>query len=85
MQIDIVQLATSLAQATKAQPSVTIIGAFSDMMRHLRKSIHCSLDDSDLGEEVIQWNRKLYAVVNECLIQMSHKVTFSFPIHYGYM
>lgn len=80
MQIDIVQLATSLAQATKAQPSVTIIGAFSDMMRHLRKSIHCSLDDSDLGEEVIQWNRKLYAVVNECLIQMSHKVGDAGPI-----
>ncbi|KZV47262.1 hypothetical protein F511_07685 [Dorcoceras hygrometricum] len=80
MQIDIVQLATSLAQETKAQPSVTIIGAFSDMMRHLRKSIHCSLDDSDLGEEVINWNRKLYAVVNECLIQMSHKVGDAGPI-----
>ncbi|XP_073288526.1 protein SEMI-ROLLED LEAF 2-like isoform X2 [Primulina huaijiensis] len=80
MQIDIVQLATSLARATRAQPSVTIIGAFSDMMRHLRKSIHCSLDDSDLGEEVIQWNRKLYAVVNECLIQMSHKVGDAGPI-----
>ncbi|KAM5552410.1 hypothetical protein ABKV19_026983 [Rosa sericea] len=41
---------------TKVQSSVAIIGALSDMMRHLRKSIHCSLDDSNLGTEVIEWN-----------------------------
>lgn len=77
MQVDIVQVATTLAQATKVQPSVTIVGAFSDMMRHLRKSIHCSLDDTELGEELIQWNRKFHAAVDECLVQLSYKVTFS--------
>lgn len=74
MQVDIVIVATSLAQTTKIQPSVTIVGAFSDMMRHLRKSIHCSLDDSNLGEEVIQWNRRFQEAVHECLVQMSQKV-----------
>lgn len=74
MQVDIVEVATSLVQHTKVQPSATVMGAFSDMMRHLRKSIHCSLDDSDLGEEVIQWNRKYRTVVDECLVQMSLKV-----------
>ncbi|XP_031127759.1 uncharacterized protein LOC116029856 isoform X4 [Ipomoea triloba] len=74
MQVDIVEVATSLTQHTKVQPSATVMGAFSDMMRHLRKSIHCSLDDSDLGEEVIQWNKKYRTVVDECLVQMSLKV-----------
>lgn len=76
MQIEIVEVASSLSKATKAQPSLTIVGAFSDMMRHLRKSILCSVDDSELGEEVIQWNRKFYTAVDECLVQMSQKVKF---------
>ncbi|XP_022869447.1 uncharacterized protein LOC111388865 isoform X2 [Olea europaea var. sylvestris] len=80
MQVDIVQVATTLAQATKVQPSVTIVGAFSDMMRHLRKSIHCSLDDTELGEELIQWNRKFHAAVDECLVQLSYKVGDAGPI-----
>ncbi|KAL7120524.1 hypothetical protein ACP275_02G128100 [Erythranthe tilingii] len=80
MQIDIVQVAISLAQVTKAQTSVKIVGAFSDMMRHLRKSIHCSLDDSVLGDEIIQWNRKFHAVIDECLVQLSHKVGDAGPI-----
>ncbi|KAL6562873.1 hypothetical protein OROHE_005460 [Orobanche hederae] len=80
MQIDIVQVAISLTRLTKAQPSVTIIGAFSDMLRHLRKSIHCSLNDSELGEEIIKWNRKFHAVIDECLVQLSYKVGDAGPI-----
>ncbi|XP_070031732.1 protein SEMI-ROLLED LEAF 2-like isoform X1 [Nicotiana tabacum] len=80
MQIEIVEVASSLSKATKAQPSLTIVGAFSDMMRHLRKSILCSVDDSELGEEVIQWNRKFYTAVDECLVQMSQKVGDAGPI-----
>lgn len=80
VQVDIVQVATTLAQATKVQPSVTIVGAFSDMMRHLRKSIHCSIDDTELGEELIRWNRKFQAAVDECLVQLSYKVGDAGPI-----
>lgn len=74
MQLDIVDVATSLAREAKVQSSVAIIGALSDMMRHLRKSIHCSLDDSNLGAEVIERNRKFRAAVDECLVQLTHKV-----------
>ncbi|PON74225.1 Coatomer beta subunit [Parasponia andersonii] len=74
MQLEIVDVATYLAQQTKVQPSVAIIGALSDMMRHLRKSIHCSLDDSNLGAEVTQWNQKYRAAVDECLVQLIHKL-----------
>lgn len=83
MQVHIIDIAACLAQATKVQPSVTILGAYSDMIRHLRKSIHCSLDDSNLGSEIIQWNRKFGAAVDQCLVQLSRKVTL-FPFILSY-
>ncbi|EOX96658.1 Uncharacterized protein TCM_005862 [Theobroma cacao] len=80
MQLHIVHVATSLARQTKVQPSVAIIGALTDMTRHLRKSIHSSLDDSNLGAEVIQYNQNFRAVVDECLVQLSHKVGDAGPV-----
>ncbi|PON91725.1 Armadillo-type fold containing protein [Trema orientale] len=74
MQLDIVEVTTSLAQQAKVEPSVEIIGAVSDVMRHLRKSIHCSLDDANLGEDVIKWNKSFREAVDKCLVQLSHKV-----------
>lgn len=78
MQLDIVEVTTSLAQQAKVEPSVEIIGAVSDIMRHLRKSIHCSLDDANLGEDVKAWNKSFREAVDKCLIQLSNKVTFIF-------
>ncbi|KAH9678996.1 hypothetical protein KPL71_025927 [Citrus sinensis] len=52
MQLEIVDVTTSLIEHTKVEPSVAIIGAVTDVMRHLRKSIHCSLDDANLGADV---------------------------------
>ncbi|CAH2072235.1 unnamed protein product [Thlaspi arvense] len=80
MQLDIVYVATALAQQTKVLPSVAIIGALSDMIRHLRKSIHCSLDDSNLGNEMIQYNLKFETAVEQCLVQLSQKVGDAGPI-----
>ncbi|XP_028776287.1 uncharacterized protein LOC114733043 [Neltuma alba] len=80
MQLDIVDVITQLAKQTKVQQSVAIIGALSDMMRHLRKSIHCSLDDSNLGAEVIQWNQKYRQAVDECLAQLSLKIGDAGPV-----
>lgn len=72
---DIVHVATSLAQQTKVLSSVAIIGALSDMIRHLRKSIHCSLHDSTLGNEMIQYNLKFETAVEQCLVKLSQKVS----------
>ncbi|KAL5760443.1 hypothetical protein ACOSP7_018955 [Xanthoceras sorbifolium] len=80
MQLDIVNVATSLVRHTNIQISVAIIGSFSDMMRHLRKSIHCCLDDANLGPEVIEWNRTFRAAVDECLVQLSHKIGDAGPV-----
>ena len=75
MQLDIVGVTTALAQHAKVNPSVAIIGAVSDAMRHLRKSIHCSLDDANLGAEVKNWNKNFREVVDKCLTELVYKVT----------
>ncbi|GER25875.1 EFR3-like protein [Striga asiatica] len=74
MQLDIVEVATALARLAKVHSSVAIVSAVSDIMRHLRKSIHYSLDDANLGEDLIKWNRKFRDAVDECLIELSSKV-----------
>ncbi|KAG8371940.1 hypothetical protein BUALT_Bualt12G0015000 [Buddleja alternifolia] len=74
MQLDIVQVVTALARLTKSQSSVAIVSAVSDVMRHLRKSIHCSLDDANLGEKLINWNKQFREAVDECLVELSQKV-----------
>lgn len=78
IQLDIVQVTSSLAQDAKVNPSVAMIGALSDVMRHMRKSIHCSLDDANLGADIINWNRSFREVVDDCLVQLSHKVVIIF-------
>ncbi|KAF1897601.1 hypothetical protein Lal_00032358 [Lupinus albus] len=80
MQLDVVEVTTSLAQYAKVQPSVSIIGALSDVMRHLRKSIHCSIDNSNLSNDVIDWNKNFREAVDKCLVQLSNKVGEAGPI-----
>lgn len=77
MQLDIVEVTTSLSQHSKAPPSVSIVGAISDLMKHLRKSIHCSLDVANLGAEIVKRNKKFRAAVDECLVQLSKRVSFN--------
>lgn len=80
MQLDIIQVTTSIAKHAQVQSSVAIIGAVSDVMRHLRKSIHCSLDDENLGADVIKWNKKYREAVDNCLVELSQKVGDAGPI-----
>ncbi|OIW05216.1 hypothetical protein TanjilG_14769 [Lupinus angustifolius] len=80
MQLGIVEVTTSLARYAKVQPSVSIIGALSDVMRHLRKSIHCSIDNSNLSNDVIEWNKNFREAVDKCLVQLSNKVGEAGPI-----
>ncbi|XP_061369569.1 protein SEMI-ROLLED LEAF 2-like [Gastrolobium bilobum] len=80
IQLDIVEVISSLAQYAKVRPSVAIVGAVSDIMRHLRKSMHNSLDDSDMGTEIINWNKNFREAVDRCLEQLSNKVGEAGPI-----
>lgn len=74
MQLQIIEVTASLAELSKAEPSVAILGAVSDVMRHLRKSIHCLLDDATMGADIINWNRNFKEAVDNCLVQLAHKV-----------
>lgn len=74
MQLDIVSVTTLLAEQTNVEPSVAIIAAVSDVMRHLRKSIHCSLDDETLGDDIKRWNKNFREAVDKCLVQLSDQV-----------
>ncbi|KAG9456465.1 hypothetical protein H6P81_000973 [Aristolochia fimbriata] len=80
MQLSIVEVTTILAQHSKVQSSVAIIGAVTDLMRHLRKSIHLSLDDANLGTDMIKWNIKFRTAVDECLVQVANKVGDAGPV-----
>ncbi|XP_027918303.1 uncharacterized protein LOC114177223 isoform X2 [Vigna unguiculata] len=80
MQLDIVEVTTSLSQYAKVQPSVSIIGAVSDMMRHLRKCIHCSLEESKMSPDEINWNKNFRKIVDKCLVKLSNKVGEAEPI-----
>lgn len=74
VQLQILEVTSSLARYSKVEPSIAILGAVSDVMRHLRKSIHCSLDDATLGVDTINWNKNFKEAVDNCLVQLSQKV-----------
>ncbi|KAG9133755.1 hypothetical protein Leryth_018449 [Lithospermum erythrorhizon] len=80
IQLDIIKVSTSLAKHTNYQSSVSITSAVSDVMRHLRKIILCTIDDANLGADVINWNRKFRESVDECLVELANKVGDAGPI-----
>ncbi|XP_058103557.1 protein SEMI-ROLLED LEAF 2-like [Magnolia sinica] len=80
MQLDIVQVTTSLAQQSKIQTFVAIISAIFELIKHLQKCIHFSLDDGNPRDDIIKWNAKYQAAVDECLVQLSNKVGDAGPI-----
>ncbi|XP_010907682.2 protein SEMI-ROLLED LEAF 2 isoform X2 [Elaeis guineensis] len=80
MQINIVNVVTHLAQHAKPQASGAIITAISDLMRHLRKCMQCSIEASNLGDDVNEWNSILHFALEECLVQLTDKVGDVGPI-----
>ncbi|XP_042485763.1 protein SEMI-ROLLED LEAF 2-like [Macadamia integrifolia] len=74
MQIDIVNVTTHLAQNVKMQSSVAIIGAITDLMKHLHKCIQCSAGASSAGDDSNKCNTALHSKLEECLKQLSNKV-----------
>ncbi|CAN6454749.1 unnamed protein product [Victoria cruziana] len=79
MQVDIIQVTVCLAQHVKVQRSVSMIGAISDLMRHWRKTMNLS-EDENVGDQIIKWNKEFRLAIEECLIQLSHKVGDAGPL-----
>ncbi|OVA04592.1 hypothetical protein BVC80_1713g22 [Macleaya cordata] len=73
MQIDIVHLTTFLAQNAKMQASVAIIGAITDLIKHLRKCMQFSVEAPGDEGDTNKWNTALRSAVEQCLAQLSIK------------
>ena len=72
--LEILKVTTSLAEHAKVEPSVALLGAVGDVMKHLRKSMQFSLDDSKLGASVVKNNNGFHELIDECLVQLANKV-----------
>ncbi|CAO2044524.1 unnamed protein product [Urochloa humidicola] len=78
MQLSIVEVISSLAEQSRAQASAATIGAISDLVRHMKKTLHAALGSKDL--EVVKWNNKLRKAFDECIVQLSKKVGDAGPV-----
>ena len=74
MQLNILEVTTSLAENAKVEHSAAIVSAISDIMRHLRKCMHSSLDEANMGPEVANSNRMVSVALDKCLVQLTKKV-----------
>ncbi|AQK68452.1 ARM repeat superfamily protein [Zea mays] len=78
MQLSIVEVITALAEQSRAQASAATIVAISDLVRHMKKTLHLALGSNDL--EVVKWNDKLRMAFDECIVQLSKKVGDAGPV-----
>jgi len=79
LQIDIIKTTTQLAQNVKQQASVAIIGAISDLIKHLRKCLQNLAETSSIGDGTYRLNTELKSALEMCILQLSKKV---FVLHY---
>lgn len=76
MQLNILEVTSALAENAKVEHSAAIVSAISDIMRHLRKCMHSSLDEANLGTELANCNRTVRVAVDKCLVQLTKKVYY---------
>ncbi|XP_058748891.1 protein SEMI-ROLLED LEAF 2 isoform X2 [Vicia villosa] len=80
LQIDIINTTTQVAQNVKPQASVAIIGAISDLIKHLRKCLQNSAEASDTENDAYKFNTKFQSCIEMCILQLSNKVGDAGPI-----
>ncbi|KAA8531396.1 hypothetical protein F0562_006108 [Nyssa sinensis] len=80
VQINIVNVTTQLAQNAKQEASVAIIGAITDLMKHLRKCMQYSTEASSPRDDLNKWNTDLQSALEKCILQLSIKVGDAGPI-----
>lgn len=73
-QTSILKVASLLAKHAKLKASVTIASAISDLIKHLRKCMHCAVESPNAQNDVDKWNSALYVALEECLVQLTEKV-----------
>ncbi|KAL5781115.1 hypothetical protein ACOSP7_006144 [Xanthoceras sorbifolium] len=80
VQIHIVSVATQLTQSAKLDTSVAVVGAITDLIKHLRKCLQNSAELSSPKADVLKWNADLQHALENCILQLSKKVGDVGPI-----
>lgn len=80
VQINIVNVTTQLAKNAKQQASVAIIGAISDLIKHLRKCLQNLAEVSSPRDATDKWHTDLHLALEKCISQLSIKVCNCFAI-----
>ncbi|WVZ04345.1 hypothetical protein V8G54_025151 [Vigna mungo] len=80
LQINIINTTTKLAQNVKQQASVAILGAISELIKHLRKTLQNSAEASSLGNNGFKLNTELQFALEMCILHLSNKVGDVGPI-----
>ncbi|XP_074564652.1 protein SEMI-ROLLED LEAF 2-like isoform X2 [Curcuma longa] len=80
IQLNIVEVTAHLAEQSKAQASAAIIGPISDLVKHLRKSMHCALGNKHMGDDIIKWNDNFRNALDECIVHLSKKIDDAGPV-----
>ncbi|XP_062173237.1 protein SEMI-ROLLED LEAF 2 isoform X3 [Alnus glutinosa] len=80
VQINIVNVTTELAKNAKQQASVAIIGAISDLIKHLRKCLQNLAEASSPRDATDKWNTELHSALEKCISLLSIKVGDMGPI-----
>ncbi|KAM0898549.1 hypothetical protein ACQ4PT_021871 [Festuca glaucescens] len=78
VQLSIVEVIASLAEQSRAQASAATIGAISDLVRHMKKTLQVAVGSREL--ELLKWNDKLRKAVDDCIVQLSKKVGDAGPV-----
>ncbi|KAB5548430.1 hypothetical protein DKX38_011836 [Salix brachista] len=78
--VDIVNVTARLGQSAKQQSTVAIIGAISDLMKHLRKCLQNSFESSSPRDGINERNADLQVALENCIAQLSNKVGDVGPI-----
>ncbi|XP_017433169.1 protein SEMI-ROLLED LEAF 2 isoform X3 [Vigna angularis] len=80
LQINIINATTKLAQNVKQQASVAILGAISELIKHLRKTLQNSAEASSFGNDGFKLNTELQFALEMCILHLSNKVGDVGPI-----
>jgi hypothetical protein len=81
--VDIVNVTARLGRSAKQQATVAIIGAISDLMKHLRKCLQNSSESSSPKDGSDEMNADLQVALENCIAQLSNKVcSCSFSFHF---
>lgn len=73
LQINIADVTTQLAQNAKKQASVAIVGALSDLIKHLRKCLQHQAEVSS-PKSTDKWITDLQSALERCILQLLKKV-----------